>query len=495
LEIPLNSIDWSRFFSAILPNAAANRLSPGTEAERLQPKGRIPNPGTFLFRSNGIRSSDILTKQRPISANQVHQNAEEEITETTGVSNQDIICILGMHRSGTSLLTRILNLIGVDLGSDEVLTTEPAADNPKGYWEHHEIASISDAIIKRHGGSWDKPPLLPQGWETAAAIDDLRHHAQQLIQDQFAEVQLWGWKDPRSCLTLPFWQQLLPDMRYIICLRNPVDVARSLEHRDSLSAEKSSYLWLTYVSSALYHSEGKPRLVILYEDLMDDCLRELQRLAEFLGKPERAKQVDVQEAVQEFIEKGLHHYRTSIVSATASSRIDLCARALYIAQRISVSFGRKEINGQQGLDNQIYKALDALSQYSFAASGQANPLVVRLTESEQALKTLSTQLVEKDGIVQPLLTHLAEQTRALQSRAECAEERVRVLSAQLLDTETQLQETLGWRLLSSYGRIKHSYFLPIYRLFGQVFVKTTQTKPPHDNQECVVAIDKDAGGA
>ena len=262
------------------------------------------------------------------------------MTETTGVCNQHIVCILGMHRSGTSLLTRVLNLIGVDLGSEELLTTEPVADNPKGYWEHSEITSISDAILKRYGGSWDEPPLLPAGWETSAALDDLRHHARQLIQDQFTEVQLWGWKDPRSCLTLPFWQQLLPEMRYIICLRNPVDVARSLEHRDGLSHEKSSSLWLTYVSSALNHSEGKPRLVVFYEDLMDDCLRELQRLAEFLGKPERAKHVDVQEAVQEFIEKGLQHYRASVVQATASPRIDLRARALYIAQRISVSFGR-----------------------------------------------------------------------------------------------------------------------------------------------------------
>src|SRR3989442_1198462 len=248
---------------------------------------------------------------------------KDKMTQTTGVYDQGIVCVLGMHRSGTSLLTRILNLTGVDLGPDEVLTAEPTADNPKGFWEHSEIVSINDAILQRHGGSWDEPPLLPPGWETAAAIDDLRDHAQQLLQDHFAEVQLWGWKDPRSCLTLPFWQQLLPDMRYIICLRNPVNVARSLEDRDGLSAEKSSSLWLSYVSSALNHSEGKPRLVIFYEDLMDDCLRELRRLAEFLGEPKMAEQVEVQEAVQEFIEKGLQHYRASFAEVTASSRIDL----------------------------------------------------------------------------------------------------------------------------------------------------------------------------
>src|ERR1700730_1114331 len=328
---------------------------------------------------------------------------KDEMTDTTEVCNQDIICILGMHRSGTSLLTRIVNLIGVNLGSPEDFTTEPFADNPTGYWEHHDIAAISDAIIKRYGGSWDETPLLPPGWETAAAIDDLRHRAQQLVQNQFGEVQLWGWKDPRTCLTLPFWQQLLPNMRYIICLRNPVDVSRSIDHRDGLSAEKSSNLWFTYVSSALNYTEGKPRLVIFYEDVMDDCLRELQRLAEFIGKPERGKQVDVQEAVHEFIEKGLQHYHASIVQATASSRIDLRAKALYLAQRISVSFGRKEIDVQQGLDNQIYKALDALSQYSFPASGEVNPLVEQLAaledqlaESRNTIRGMQARLVEKD---------------------------------------------------------------------------------------------------
>ena len=269
------------------------------------------------------------------------------MTETTGVCRQEVICILGMHRSGTSALTRVLNLIGVELGTDEALTTEPVADNPKGYWEHHELTAISDAILKRHGGSWDEPPLLPPGWETAAAIDDLRKRAQQLIQNQFGAVQLWGWKDPRTCLTLPFWQLLLPDMRYVICLRNPLDVARSLEHRDHLSAAKSSDLWLTYVSSALRDTEGKPRVVTFYEDLMDDCLRQLQRLAGFLGKPERAQQADVQEAVQEFIDQGLQHYRTSIEQAAASPGIDPRATALYLAQRRSVSPGRNEIKSLQ----------------------------------------------------------------------------------------------------------------------------------------------------
>jgi hypothetical protein len=228
---------------------------------------------------------------------------------------------------------------------------------------------VSDAILKRHGGSWDKPPSLPPNWEADAALDDLRNQARQMIQDQFAGAALWGWKDPRTCLTLPFWQRLLPDMRYIICLRNPSDVASSLGHRDRLSPEESSHLWLAYISSALHHTEGKPRLLVFYEDLMDDCLGELPRLAEFLGVPERAKQAEVQKAVVEFVEPGLQHFRAEIAPAAARSRIELCASALYIAQRISASLGRKQIDGQEDFDNKMGEALEALSQYSFPAPG------------------------------------------------------------------------------------------------------------------------------
>ena len=383
--------------------------------------------------------------------------AETEIVKTAAVFDQDIICILGMHRSGTSVLARLLNLIGVDLGAEEVLTTEPVTDNPKGYWEHHELTAISDAILKRHGGSWHTPPLLPPGWETAEAIKDLRQRARKLIRDQFAGSRVWGWKDPRTCLTLPFWQQLLPDMRYIICLRNPVDVARSLEHRDHLSAEESSSLWLTYVSSALSHSEGKPRLIIFYEDLMDDSYRELQRLADFLRMPERARQAEVEKAAQEFVDPGLQHHRASIVQATTNPLIDLRARALYLSQRISASFGRKELKDSSGSEIEIYKALEAFSQQSGKGSAQA--AAARLTESDAGLRSLSAKLSEKDRSVQRLSTQVAAQARKLQSQAEYAEETIRALTAQLREAEIQLQgirNSFAGRLWNRCGRIKRS---------------------------------------
>jgi hypothetical protein len=101
-------------------------------------------------------------------------------------------------------------------------------------------------------------------------------------------------------------------MRYVVRMRNPVDVAHYLAYRDGFSGEKSSNLWPRCVNSALQHSAGQPRLIIFHENLMNNWPRELQRLADFPGNSGRAQQMDVRKAVQVFIKQGLQHYRTSI---------------------------------------------------------------------------------------------------------------------------------------------------------------------------------------
>jgi hypothetical protein len=241
------------------------------------------------------------------------------------LGEQKIICVLGMHRSGTSLLTRLLNLLGVDLGSTNRLTTEPADANPKGYWENHDLTSISDAILKRFGGAWDEPPVFPAGWQDDVAIDDLRLRAQEFIRQQFSQTSLCGWKDPRTCLTLPFWQQQFADLQYIICLRHPLAVAASLARRDGFSYEKSCRLWLLYVLSALHYTDGKSRLLLFYEDLMSDSERELDRLAEFTGTN---NDPEIRNAMRQFVDPSLYHHRSE-ESTTGNSEAENEAQKIY----------------------------------------------------------------------------------------------------------------------------------------------------------------------
>ena len=102
-----------------------------------------------------------------------------------------IVCVLGMHRSGTSLITRVLNLLGVYLGPDAHLMT-PNENNPSGYWEHQLITDLNDEILSRLGGSWDEAPAFSQSWANAPELADIRSRAQTLIHWRDAvEQYLW----------------------------------------------------------------------------------------------------------------------------------------------------------------------------------------------------------------------------------------------------------------------------------------------------------------
>jgi hypothetical protein len=222
-----------------------------------------------------------------------------------------VICILGMHRSGTSLLTNILNVLGVYLGPDAHLLA-PSSSNPKGYWEHQQIIKINDEILNRLGGNWYALPEFAEGWESSLALEELRHLAHATFMEDFASDKVWGWKDPRTCLTLRFWQRITGPMKYVICLRNPIDVASSLKRRDGFSTEQGVYLWLIYLQRVIKETANEERLLVFYEDLLDNWDHELQRLAQFIGKRDQTDRAEVRAAVQDSIHKKMRHHYTPI---------------------------------------------------------------------------------------------------------------------------------------------------------------------------------------
>src|SRR4051794_5795333 len=99
-----------------------------------------------------------------------------------------LICsVAGMHRSGTSMVTRLLNLCGMELGTR---LTEPGADNPEGFWEYLEITQLNDEILGLWGGSWDWPPDLPLAWINDPRLEPLYARAQELIKE-FDGAKWW----------------------------------------------------------------------------------------------------------------------------------------------------------------------------------------------------------------------------------------------------------------------------------------------------------------
>src|SRR5947209_4587623 len=90
--------------------------------------------------------------------------------------NPTVVCVLGTHRSGTSLTARLVSLLGVYLGPKERLVGASSA-NPRGFWEHRDMQRLDREIFLRFGGTWRDPPLFPRGWVRSTQVADLRQHA------------------------------------------------------------------------------------------------------------------------------------------------------------------------------------------------------------------------------------------------------------------------------------------------------------------------------
>jgi hypothetical protein len=206
-------------------------------------------------------------------------------------------------------------------------------DNARGYWEQEEIYEINEGILRAFGGTWGHPPDLPPDWEHSPALAAVRDQARSSLATLFGtREQRWAWKDPRASMTLPFWQDLVGDMDYVLCVRNPADVAASLVRRgtDGLDFKDSVALWLRYVRAALENTQGHRRLIMCYEDYFTDTNRQIQRLAEFIYGPDTQLSDETRDRIEGFIEPGLWHNRDFVegidpIDAISSEAADLYA--------------------------------------------------------------------------------------------------------------------------------------------------------------------------
>jgi len=180
-------------------------------------------------------------------------------------------------------------------------------------------------------------PILPAGWERSPSLEAERDEARQLIAEVFGGRPLWGWKDPRNSITLPFWQRLLPPMRYVICVRNPVDMAASAatfaaERGVTPDRQRAFALWECYIANALVNTSGSPRLIVAYEDYFGDWLGAANRLARFAGLDALDGTAGAQE-VRDLLDRGHRHHRSPADEVAHDPDLPAGTRLLYRALR------------------------------------------------------------------------------------------------------------------------------------------------------------------
>lgn len=218
-----------------------------------------------------------------------------------------------MHRSGTSAVARAINLLGVYMGEDSKMMP-PGADNPGGFWEHLEIHDLQLRLMSTLQQDWDIVEPLPARWQSSEAIRGFKEELTQLVSDNFNGRALWGWKEPRSCLLLPLWREVLAEMETdLSCLfvvRSPVEVANSLMRRDAIPFDRAVGIWFHYNLMALKESVGLPTVFVSYDHLLSNWESEMHRCAEAL-------QLDVpdtneyREEMSSFLNKSWRHHSSS----------------------------------------------------------------------------------------------------------------------------------------------------------------------------------------
>jgi hypothetical protein len=222
---------------------------------------------------------------------------------------RQIIFVLGMGRSGTSAITRVLSLCGARLPGPLLGASD---GNLTGHWEPIDAININNAFLSRHGASWYDPTLRLQGEITFSAQEKEAYIEQirTFIENSHAG-SLLVIKEPRIAALAYFWfeasRRASIDAKVVIPIRHPAQVAASLAARDGVSAELANALWLKYNFLAERSSRKMSRVFVEYVNFVSDWRKEVGRISERLA-------VDLSDAdeaaIDRFLDPNLHRQKS-----------------------------------------------------------------------------------------------------------------------------------------------------------------------------------------
>ena len=227
-------------------------------------------------------------------------------------SKKNALIILGMHRSGTSVLAGCLHLLGVNMGSHLLAPNE---SNETGGFENRDIVLMHDILLRDLGVHWDVIGNLPDGWVDSEAARQTEKKLMSLIERELTGDRLWAVKDPRICRLMPLWNRLLNRLNihpvFVVMVRHPFEVAKSLEKRDQLDLIKGHLLWMVHYRDALIGCMEYPHVMITYDQLLADPLSTLKHISQVLDVAYPHDPRQKYQSIIDFIRPELKYHQSS----------------------------------------------------------------------------------------------------------------------------------------------------------------------------------------
>ena len=352
--------------------------------------------------------------------NELFVNVPSPESGISGLPARMAILVLGMHRSGTSSLAGALVRLG---GAPPARLMEADSTNERGFWESQNLADLNDEILAAAGSDWADWRRFDIERISAETRTVLRVRASETLRAEFGSGPNPVIKDPRMCRLMDFWAPALAEMgwstRAVIPVRSPLEVAWSLERRNSMDPGVGCLIWLRHVLDAETATRGQPRALLDWSDFLGDARAALGRVATTLGVTWPNATDDGLEAVESFLSNSLRHFTASPAEIWVHPAISDLAREAY---RLLLSLAEdpgdpKAMSGLDAVRERFEQAAAVFDPAMRSLENTARRLRREAAEAQSLRKQIAEFEAERRRLDERLQAQEA-QLRALETRAE-----------------------------------------------------------------------------
>ncbi|WP_147320305.1 sulfotransferase family protein, partial [Rhodobacteraceae bacterium W635] len=342
------------------------------------------------------------------------------------------VVVMGMHRSGTSALAGLLARLGCDTPKDLMPATE---DNEKGFYEALSISALDDTILASAGAGWSSWQGVNQGWFRSPKAAEFFEVASNSVKESFSDSRLIVLKDPRMCLLVPFWHEVLVRDNYtpfyLHTHRHPLEVASSLQRWSSVSNDRfpgyssqiGQLLWLRYVLEAEAATRGHNRHFTSYSQLTRDWSEVADATAASFKITWPRLSNSVAEEIHDFLDSDLNHEHERVKHKHAP---------LKFTPWVSKTFEILERWAEEGESPGDHATLGAILE----DFNRATPVFTTLVETGR-----------KDALALQLKTQEEKQTLSkleqVQSEAKATGEEIAAARIQSAEAQQRAEEAQG----------------------------------------------------
>jgi hypothetical protein len=297
------------------------------------------------------------------TARAIDRSADLQAQPGLGQETRQALMVLGMHRSGTSALTRVLALCGAALPRHRMA---PAQGNPLGHWEPQPIVDAHDRFLAEAGTGWDATADYPGAIFNARPAADCRRALTELAVSEYGDAPLFILKDPRISRLMPLWRPVLNELgvapRIVIMVRNPLEVAGSLERRNRWGEHRALIVWLRYLLAAERDTRDLTRCFVGYSQLMTDWRSVVDTISRQLGIAFPARSRAIEQEIDSFVRPELRHHRHRTDALFQRADIADCVKQAYRCFSDAAETGTVDQGALDGVARALDDAEDALER-------------------------------------------------------------------------------------------------------------------------------------